>query len=115
MIANRHLRDYCGCCLGQRMHLSNSSFFFFFFNDAAPPEFYPLPLPAALPFYGDRDRDVRAPPVAIAGVHCQTPYRMIAPVAYTFMTMASPAATRNSTDGRALQAPSRSEIGRAHV
>src|SRR5258707_15850170 len=25
------------------------SFFFFFFNDTAPPEFYPLPLPDALP------------------------------------------------------------------
>src|ERR1039457_1465271 len=27
----------------------SSIFFFFFFNDPAPPEIYPLPLPAALP------------------------------------------------------------------
>src|SRR5262249_56494465 len=29
--------------------LSYSSFFFFFFNDPPPPDFYPLPLPDALP------------------------------------------------------------------
>src|SRR5260221_11960992 len=29
--------------------------FFFFFNDTAPPEFYPLSLPAALPIYPPRN------------------------------------------------------------
>src|SRR5256712_10959600 len=32
-------------------------FFFFFFNDPAPPEIYPLPLPAALPIYAGIERD----------------------------------------------------------
>src|SRR2546421_10085794 len=58
-------------------------FFFFFFNDRAPPEIYPLPLPAALPISaraaaaclvppppprssrGPRSRD---PPVSAAGL-----------------------------------------------
>src|ERR1039458_1616983 len=34
---------------GQQSHRQLQQFFFFFFNDPAPPEIYPLPLPAVLP------------------------------------------------------------------
>src|ERR1017187_10679571 len=44
-----HMR---GCSLSlRRAVVFHCVCFFFFFNDAAPPEIYPLPLPAALPIY----------------------------------------------------------------
>src|SRR6202167_810105 len=40
----RHLRSSDSCCL-----VRSPSLCFFFLNDGAPPEIYPLPLPAPLP------------------------------------------------------------------
>src|SRR5256885_13384419 len=41
-----------------------ASFFFFFLKDPAPPEFSPLPLPAALPISPHQESALRRPPVA---------------------------------------------------
>src|SRR2546427_3401313 len=44
----------------------NPSFFFFFLNDTAPPEIYPLPLPAPFPIYwrGGMPQQLAQPPPA---------------------------------------------------
>src|SRR2546430_5953397 len=44
-----------------------TSFFFFFFNDRAPPEIYPLSLPAALPIPPGGER-VASPPTSQRGL-----------------------------------------------
>src|SRR5256886_7154411 len=46
--------SYCNFNFMSSQARPSTIFFFFFFNDTPPPEISPLPLPAALPIFGER-------------------------------------------------------------